>query len=211
MFFKKQERLLDELDGKIDTLQKQLLSFKAASEEAGGANIMKLSESFEKAEKQLSRQSASVEDLIDEFQEYRSEQEASEKTLAEAEKRETQLLELAVLQREQFALIRNVLLEGSGLTEEAKTAWSGQLSMMDKDASKAMALCGMQEAGSEGEIFDAAIHEILQVSPAPEQSLDGRVSRVYSKGILYHGQILKKAKVEVYKGNIINMPAQGSL
>ncbi len=197
MFFKKQERLLDELNGKIDTLQKQLESL--ASEGTGSTDIIKLSESFGKAEKQLSRQSASVEDLIDEFQEYRSEQEASAKTRAEAEKRERQLLKLAVLQREQFELMRNALLEGSGLTEEAKLSWSGQLSMMDRDASKAMALCGVQETGCEGEAFDASIHEILQVSPAPEQSLDGRVARVYSKGILYRGQMLKKAKVEVYR------------
>ena len=60
-------------------------------------------------------------------------------------------------------------------------------------------LCAIEETGTEGEHVDYRIHEVIRALDAEEEGTAGTVAKVHSRGMVYEGRVVAKAKVEAYK------------
>lgn len=209
MIFGRNHQLLTELNQKIDELSKEVQTLKINEKELvrDRSSLMEyIQNSFAKLEeaeadrtKQLRRQSAAFEDLMDELQEQQGERELLAKQMADMEQKETALLSLSILEKKQFELVASTIQNDTKLTGENKTAWEKQFSLMETERKKVMDLCGIQETGMVGEAVDYSSQEILKVIDTDEKRLDGTIAQVYSRGTIYSGRLLQKAKIAVYK------------
>jgi len=204
MLFFKNKETIKELNQKLDALRAELQYMQteyknAVSDKNIEPQLSELSDSVKRTEKQLNKQSASFEDLLDEFQDYMSIQTEARQEREEHNKRELALLEWGSMEREQLRLLKDTLLSDPNLSEKAKSAWTAQFDMIEAACLEAMAQCGVQEAGVAGECFDARVHSILNVIDAPRSELDGIIAEVYSPGLFFCGNIIRKARVAVYR------------
>lgn len=204
MLFRKSIQALAELNTKVAFLQNEMQLLREELKKClptveSVSSLSALTDTVKQVEKQIQRQSTSFEDLLDEFQDQRSHWDEDSRHKKERNQREQALLAWAVLERDQLSLLRNAFLGDSSLSEERKSAWATQFSMMEDDGVKRMALCDVQEFGAEGASFDTGLYEVLDVWSAPEQAFDGKIARLYSPGLLYGGKLLRKAKAAVYR------------
>ncbi len=58
---------------------------------------------------------------------------------------------------------------------------------------------GLKSMESQGEIFDAELHEAITEVPAPNESMKGKIIDVIEKGYLLNDKIIRHAKVVVGK------------
>lgn len=143
-------------------------------------------------EKLLRRQSASLEDFLDEFQEQKEGQENTKV-------RENTWIALICTCRRQLELLEKQVLKDPSLTEEKRSAWESQFALMDRECQKQMRLCGLEEFGSVGEEADYRLYEILSTEDSRDPKDLGTVAEVYAKGHIYQGTVIKKAQASVYK------------
>ncbi len=168
--------------------------------EAISARLAGLEEAVGLSEKRLRRQSESLEDLLEEWQEQQREREYVQAQLLEYERRERALLSLVDCSRGHFQLLKQRLLAESGLSEEQRAAWQQQLRMMDQEAATAMRRCGMEEVGSPGETVDYETCEVLDIRETDDAAQAGTIACVYRPGRMYQGRLLAKAQVSAYQG-----------
>lgn len=213
MLFDKISQTLGELQGEVKNLTEKInvlqnsVGFLQAEiqkpvpppEPVSDPQIPALTEAVEDMERQLNRQSASLEDLLDEFQEQQFQRDNGLRRQIEQDTREQALLAWAALEREQLRLLRNTLLSDAGMPEDIRSAWASQFARMEADSARIMARCGVQETGAAGDTFNTETHEIFQILDAPEPDLDGIIAGIYSPGLLYCGRLLQKAKVTIYR------------
>lgn len=183
----KTEPILNRLEAvpeQIGILQGQVESLQAKLEEQ--MNLQR------ETEKLLRRQSASLEDFLDEFQEQKEGQENTKV-------RENTWIALICTCRRQLGLLEKQVLKDPSLTEEKRSAWESQFALMDRECQKQMRLCGLEEFGSVGEEADYRLYEILSTEDSRDPKDLGTVAEVYAKGHIYQGTVIKKAQASVYK------------
>ena len=71
--------------------------------------------------------------------------------------------------------------------------------MMSQKRKQVGSLAQIQETGTVGEPFNYRLHDIIKTEETDQETVDGNISRVYAPGLLYQGQVIKKAQVCVYK------------
>lgn len=183
----KTEPVLNRLEAvpeQIGILQGQVESLQAKLEEQMNHQ--------RETEKLLRRQSASLEDFLDEFQEQKEGQENTKV-------RENTWIALICTCRRQLELLEKQVLKDPSLTEEKRSAWESQFALMDRECQKQMRLCGLEEFGSVGEEADYRLYEILSTEDSRDPKDLGTVAEVYAKGHIYQGTVIKKAQASVYK------------
>ena len=159
----------------------------------------KLEQNREENSKLLRRQSGSLEDILEELQHQGEDKENVKKQLQEMRDRENALIELCcILAGQKEMILRQILAEGT-FPENVRAGWQRQTELMKQEAEKYERQCAFREIGECGEKVDYECHQILSVCAAAEEEQSGTVAQVYAPGYSYHGQIIKKAQVSVYK------------
>jgi molecular chaperone GrpE len=85
-------------------------------------------------------------------------------------------------------------------TVDAKTVVEG-VAMVEKKVFKSLGALGLEVLNPEGESFDPALHEAVMTEAAAAQEDDHVVSRVFQLGYVFHGQLLRPARVVVKQWN----------
>lgn len=85
-------------------------------------------------------------------------------------------------------------------TSDATTIVEG-VAMVEKKLVKALGAAGLQVVDPVGEQFDPSHHEAVATEPAAAKDDDHTVARVYQRGYVFGGQLLRPARVVVRQFN----------
>jgi Molecular chaperone GrpE (heat shock protein) len=153
----------------------------------------------ENLNKQAKRQSEAVEDLLDELQEKETAAMEYRNSLREKQEREEALLDLIGEWQQQMGMLEERIC-GEAMEDTARQeAWKKQLGLLKEQLAVKEKLCSIEETGTEGEHVDYRIHEVIRALDAEGEGTAGTVAKVHSRGMVYEGRVIAKAKVEAYK------------
>lgn len=190
IFDKKKIKLL------ADMLQQQKQELIQSQDE----QTSQLNTVMEKNQKAVRRLSDAVEDFLDSLQEEDKKERYFNQELTMAAEREQKLLGLVELYQEQMELLEQqtggIIEAGSEAVQEA---WKQQYQMMKRKIAAESSLCGIELVGEEGEPVDYRVHEILEAVDTDRGEQEGMVAGVRSRGLLYKGKVIKKARVTAYR------------
>jgi molecular chaperone GrpE len=71
--------------------------------------------------------------------------------------------------------------------------------LVERKLLRTLEAAGLEIVDAEGKPFDPEIHEALVSSPTEEREADDTVAEVFQKGYIYKGNLLRPARVRVYK------------
>lgn len=146
-----------------------------------------------KNQKDFKRLSQTVEDFLDEMQDERERVHEEKERQREISEREGKLLELVRMYHEQMELLEQ------WIYKDGSASWKQQYDMMKGHIETEKSICAIESVGRVGEQMDYRLHEVIEAVEADMAEQEGTIAQVYSQGMLYHGQVMKKAKVQVYK------------
>ena len=66
---------------------------------------------------------------------------------------------------------------------------------------KELEKAGLEWVDPQGKPFDPNLHEAMATEPAAQKEDDGLVARVYQRGYVFHGELLRPARVVVWQWN----------
>src|SRR5690606_29802960 len=112
-------------------------------------------------------------------------------------------------QRGQAALLRKLLdvmddIERFGSVDPSTTDANSVVEGMDlvgRKLQKELTAAGLQPVNPQDQPFDPALHEAMATEPAGSPEDDGLVARVYQRGYVFHGELLRPARVVVWQWN----------
>lgn len=154
---------------------------------------------FETLDKNITRLQTTVlkhdmamEDLLDEWEQRRSDEEEVKERFREQEQNERHLLALFEAYQEQFWNLRR-------FADTKDEAWSAQISLMEQNLDHHRRLCGIDVIGTCGNKVDYDLHEVIETMETEDSGKDRQVAHVYECGYLYKGKVKKKARVAAYR------------
>ena len=153
----------------------------------------------ENLNKQAKRQSEAIEDLLDELQEKEKTAMEYRNSLREKQEREEALLSLIEDWQQQMQMLEERICSGPMEDAARREAWQKQLGLLKEQLAVKEKLCAIEETGMEGEHVDYRIHEVIRALDAEGEGTAGTVAKVHSRGMVYEGRVVSKAKVEAYK------------
>ena len=109
------------------------------------------------------------------------------------------MLAVIVCCRELMGLLRQQIAKYNSIADDKKKEWEKQFEIMNRETTRFMRPCGLEEVGIVGEEVNYDIHEILSVIETESEEEANTVAEVYSQGLLSGGHVIKKAKVVVYQ------------
>lgn len=148
---------------------------------------------IQKNQKDVRRLSQTVEDFLDELQEEREHTQEERERQRETSVREDKLLKLVQLYLEQMELLEQ------WIYKEGNAAWRQQYDMLKGQIEAEKSICAIECVGKAGERVDYRLHEVIEAVETDTAGQEGTVAQVYQHGMLYHGQVIKKAKVQAYR------------
>ena len=95
--------------------------------------------------------------------------------------------------------LARVIAQGPG-ARDAKTLLDA-VEVVDKKMMKALADAGLEVLNPVGEPFDPNKHEAVSTAPAASAAEDHVVAQVFQPGYVFHGQLLRPARVVVKQWN----------
>lgn len=95
--------------------------------------------------------------------------------------------------------LARVIAQGPG-ARDAKTVLDA-VEVLDKKMMKALANAGLEVLNPVGEPFDPEKHEAVSTAPAASAEEDHLVAQVFQPGYVFHGQLLRPARVVVKQWN----------
>lgn len=147
------------------------------------AEILKMQQQVQKS---LRKSMESVEDLADTIEEAVSQKEEKIDSASELA-----LCNVLDIYMEQLWMLEDALSEDD--------EWKKQFAIMNQKRQVIERLAAVQQTGNPGEQFDYRFHEVLQTEDTVEEAKEGVISKMYAPGLVYHGEVIKKAKVCVYR------------
>lgn len=185
MFFKKKEEAaFGRLEEKMKSLEDSI-----ASENRQFAD---LTEKISRLQTTVQKHDMAMEDLLEEWEERRSDEKEVKERSREQEQNEHRLLALFEAYQEQFWSLRR-------FANTKDEAWSAQMDLMEQNLDHCRRLCGIDMIDKCGEIVDCDLHEVIQTTETKDADKDRRIATVYGCGYLYKGKVKKKARVAVYR------------
>jgi len=164
------------------------------------AQSQQLTEMMEKNQKAIRGLSDTVEDFLDTLQEESEEQKQLQQEQAKAAEREQSLLKLLELYQEQMELFEQWITRQNGESSEAALeAWKEQYIMLKEKIASESRLCAIENTGMVGEHMDYRLHEVLQAVEPSTKEQEGTIAKVYSQGMIYQGNVIRKARVAAYR------------
>ncbi len=95
--------------------------------------------------------------------------------------------------------LARVIAQGPG-ARDAKTVLDA-VEVVDKKMMKALADAGLEVLNPVGAPFDPEKHEAVSTAPAASPEEDHTVAQVFQPGYVFHGQLLRPARVVVKQWN----------
>ena len=185
MFNRRKEReeklqnTLEDIREQIDAQQQAVTRF---DEELHRGN--------EQMKEQVSRHNANIDNLIDVIDEKLEELTESRKQRMRQHEQEMNMLALVEeYARLLFTLERTLCAAPDG------DAWKEQFKIMEASISGKCGLCGISLIRESGMLVDPNIHEISGTEEVLSDEDHGKVLTVLEPGIIYMGEVRKKAKV----------------
>lgn len=206
MFGREQRRNMEDLAASLSELKSESeLRRKAQEGQSAALDALRqelaacreqTARSGQDMERQLKRHSEAVEDMLEERQSLDTALERYEQQLKEAREREEKLLILLCRYQEEFGLMEDRL---HHVEQQYASDWLEQMAVFKKSLASELRQCAMEETGKPGEPVDYRFHEILDTTDAEDMALDGTVAYCYRPGCVYHGKVITKARVNVYR------------
>lgn len=204
MFFKrkKQDDLYQQLESRLLTLSQDIavsnqaldgLSQKANGLEVLGQGIGSLEQKINQLHSDVHKHDMAIEDLLDEWEEKKSDEESVNARLQEAEQTESLLLGLFEAYQEQFWNLRHF----AQAKEEG--TWAAQIALMEKNLElfrRSCAITVIQECGVD---VDYGLHDIIEAIDTTDPAKDKTIADIYRSGYLYKGKVKKKAQAAAYR------------
>lgn len=143
--------------------------------------------------------SNAVEDLLDEWSERNQLAEEYKEQLAAGEQRTQQFLSLVQLLLLQNRLLQNEIEKMYSRNDAGQNAWKQQTELFEQQTWKALSECQIQLFGEEDQLIDGSCHQVLEAIDTDDPTKHSRIAKVHEQGILYQGNVIKKATVTAYK------------
>lgn len=161
--------------------------------------IAHMEELLQVQQKKQENVSNAVEDLLDEWSERNELAEEYKEQLENREECTKQFLSLVQLLLLQNRLLQNEIERMYSQNDTGLQAWKQQAELLEQQTRNAMSQCQIQLFGAEGQAVDGACHQVLEAIDTDDPTKHSRIAKVHEPGILYQGNVLKKATVTAYK------------
>jgi molecular chaperone GrpE (heat shock protein) len=162
--------------------------------------IDSLNNAVEGSQKSIRNNSDTISDFIDEIQDKNDSERALGLQVSELKADQQRLLDIISDYSQQLDMFYNGVNQLENKDDlENHISWEKQLFMAKNQIENSLMLCGIQKTGQVEEKTDYRIHEIIDIVETDNKEQNELIARVYSKGIIYKGKVIRKAKVAVYK------------
>ena len=161
--------------------------------------IAHMEELLQVQQKKQENVSNAVEDLLDEWSERNELAEEYKEQLEYREECTKQFLSLVQLLLLQNRLLQNEIERMYSQNDTGLQAWKQQAELLEQQTRNAMSQCQIQLFGAEGQAVDGACHQVLEAIDTDDPTKHSRIAKVHEPGILYQGNVIKKATVTAYK------------
>ena len=161
--------------------------------------ISHMEELLQVQQKKQENVSNAVEDLLDEWSERNELAEEYKEQLENREECTKQFLSLVQLLLLQNRLLQNEIERMYSQNDTGLQAWKQQAELLEQQTRNAMSQCQIQLFGAEGQAVDGACHQVLEAIDTDDPTKHSRIAKVHEPGILYQGNVIKKATVTAYK------------
>lgn len=179
----KQEELITKLEDRISALEQSVT--------AGNSQLTDIGNDLGRLHKAVSEQGMSVEDLLEEWNERKSDDDSVKERFRECAQDEQRFLELFEAYQEQFYNLKRFV---SGRDE----AWARQIATMEEHLEHYRRMCGISVIGECGVEVDYGLHEVIEAVDTDQPDLDRKIADIYRCGYLYKGKVKRKAQVAAY-------------
>lgn len=199
MFFKNKQLLdqLDSLNKKITNLDssidRRFSDFHSGIDQRFSDFHSGIDQRLSDFHSTIQKHDMALEDLLDEWEERQSDEQAVQGRMKELEQNEARLLTLVEAFQEQFWSLKRFAISNQD------TALSAQAALMEQSLERSNRLCGIhviQECGIE---VDYNLYEIIEAIDTDDPSLDKKIADIYQCGYIYKGTVKKKAKASAYR------------
>lgn len=146
---------------------------------------------LQEIQQDLKKQCMAVENLTDEWEDYREEESRTEKQLLDWKKQEENFLELYEDYQEQLEGLKRY-----AEAEDEKLA--RQIELAEEKLEKSRQLCGISKIAGAGKAVDYDLQEVIRGVETEDPTLREVVENVYQSGYIYRGKVRKKAKISAY-------------
>ena len=140
----------------------------------------------------IQKHDMAIEDLLEEWEEKRSDEEIVQKQLSDYSQSEKQLLELFEAYQEQFFNLKR-------FADSKDAVWAKQIALMEKTLEHYRRLCGICMIEECGIKVNYDLHEVIEAVDTTDSSKDKTIAAIYRCGYLYKGKVKRKAQVGAYR------------
>ena len=191
MFFLKKKRENENIENTLKEYLSQTSDMYRQENSATGEILDRIQNEQAEMQNFLRKKMETLDDFLDQLQEEKEADDEIKELQKKSSEREKQLCQLISIYSEQLHTIEEFLSDKEG--------WHEQFRMMSQKRKQVGFLAQIQEIGTVGEPFNYRLHDIIKTEETAQETVDGIISRVYAPGLLYQGQVIKKAQVCVYK------------
>lgn len=138
------------------------------------------------------RHDMALEDCLDALEEQQEEKRGSQKQIRKLAAEQEKLLKLLTVYREQLWGMERY-------AEKNDPGWLQQLGLVEKAAEGSRLSCGIAWIEEAGVQVDYELHDVIEARAVSDGQLDMRVAEVYSPGVIWQGEVKKKARVAAYR------------
>ena len=194
------EELLEKVNNLLTEAERERIREEQSRKETG-ALLQRLAEEIAAQKEAGVRHDETIEDMLDEWSDWRGEQTEWKKALEHytakeeeaAAARGEELLKLLMTLHDQLSALHRA-------AEQAEDSnWTRQLTLSLETADAALFQSGLQVFGRPGEVFQYELHEAVSAVETRDPEADMRIASVLSCGWSDRGRILRRAKVTVYR------------
>lgn len=176
-FRQKAEDMLTKLAGEMKNAQ-ELTESLAQDVRQAGADVR--------------RHDMALEDCLDALEEQQEEQRQSRKQIRKLEAEQEKLLKLLAVYQEQLWGMKRYA--GQNAPE-----WLSQLELVEKTAESSRLSCGVAWIDAAEVPVDYELHDVIEARTVSEEAMDKRVAEIYSPGLIFQGNVIRKARVAAYR------------
>lgn len=209
MFFKNKQQdihskqlndQLHSLNKTLSAVNRRLDSMDEASRQMGSGMNQKIDvldsdmhQSFSSFHSIIQKHDMALEDLLDEWEERQSDNQAVQNQIQELEQNEVRLLELIDAFQEQFWSLKRF----ANTSQDATL--SAQVELMEQALERSRLQCNVHTISECGVDVNYSLHEIVEAIDTDDPSLDKKIADIYRCGYIYKGAVKKKAQAAAYR------------
>lgn len=152
----------------------------------------RLEQQLSQLHSEVHKHDMAIEDLLDEWEEKKSDEESVKARQQESDQTEQLLLGLFEAYQEQFWNLKHYAASKDG-------NWSAQIALMEINLEHYRRTCAISLIQESGVSVDYDLHEVIEVVDTKDPALDKTIADIYRCGYLYKGKVRKKARAAAYR------------